>query len=35
LNSLSNANCLIVLQQADGDIAKGQTVNIQLLENSV
>ncbi len=35
LNSLSDANCLIVLQQADGDIAKGQTVNIQLLENSV
>ena len=35
LNSLSEANCLIVLEQTDGDIAKGQTVNIQLLGNSV
>ncbi|MBQ0724041.1 MAG: molybdopterin molybdotransferase MoeA [Cycloclasticus sp.] len=35
LNSMSDANCLIVLQQADGNIAEGQTVNIQLLENTL
>ncbi len=35
LSSMSKANCLIILEQGSGDIEKGQTVNIQLLGNSL
>lgn len=35
LSSMTKANCLIILEQGSGDIEKGQTVNIQLLGNSL
>ncbi|MBQ0721766.1 MAG: molybdopterin molybdotransferase MoeA, partial [Gammaproteobacteria bacterium] len=35
LGSMSKANCLIVLEQDSGDIAKGQAVTIQLLGNNL
>lgn len=35
LGSMSKANCLIILEQDSGDIAKGQAVTIQLLGNSL
>jgi len=35
LSSMSKANCLIILEQNSNDVEKGQTVNIQLLGNSL
>jgi len=35
LSSISQANCLMVLEQESGNIDKGQTVNIQLLGKSI